>query len=245
MANLADEFALKTSKPPKALSGVSILLVDDSRAVSEAVRMMAVRSGARIRRADCIASAQRHIMLFRPDVVIADLGLPDGNGVEVAKIVEDSLSRRPGILILSAVDESVAVEAVKECGADGYLMKPIEGLGAFQQAVLSVVPRATAGSPDWDAEFKAEMSGTDFYSQDLENALDMIEEAIREGDKDELAFAAQFLMGTASTAADPELSQCAEALSMRLASGHRGAEAAGQAISLINSRLGNDLSAAS
>jgi len=142
MASLEDEFAFKIkSRPPKCLAGISIMLVDDSRSVSEAVRMMATVSGARIRRADCIASAQRHVMLFRPSVVLIDLGLPDGNGVEVARIVTEKVDPRPGILILSAADEDVTRQAAEDCGADGYLLKPIEGLGAFQEAILKAVKR--------------------------------------------------------------------------------------------------------
>lgn len=244
MASLEDEFAFKIkSRPPKCLAGISIMLVDDSRSVSEAVRMMATVSGARIRRADCIASAQRHVMLFRPSVVLIDLGLPDGNGVEVARIVTEKVDPRPGILILSAADEDVTRQAAEDCGADGYLLKPIEGLGAFQEAILKAVPGGARGLPDWEADFSAEMTGTDFYTQDLENALDLFEEAVREDACDELAFGAQFLAGAASTAGDKELEQCARAVSERLVSGHRGMAAAGIAIEMLSARLNGEMSA--
>lgn len=244
MASLEDEFAFKSqTRTPKCLAGVSIMLVDDSRSVSEAVRMMATRSGARIRRADSIASAQRHVMLFRPNVVIVDLGLPDGNGVEVAEMVAEKVDPKPGILILSAADEDVARKAVESCGADGYLPKPIESLGAFQAAVLDVLKGGAKGMPDWNSEFSAEMSGTDFYEQDLENALDLFEEALRDDNSDELAFGAQFLAGVASTAGDKELEQCARAVSARLNSGHHGLAAAGIAIDMLSSRLNGEMSA--
>lgn len=243
MASLEDEFALKSpSRPPKCLAGISIMLVDDSRSVSEAVRMMAVVSGARIRRADCIASAQRHVMLFRPDVVITDLGLPDGNGVEVAAIVAEKVEPKPGVLILSAAEEAVAKQAALDCEADGYLLKPINSLGEFQAAVLGVLPGGATSQPDWDSEFSAKMSGTDFFEQDLGNALDLFEEAIREQNTSDLAFGAQFLSGVASTAGDTELEQCAKAVKLRLASGHRGLEAAGIAIDLLTQRLGSGMS---
>jgi len=217
MASLEDEFALKLqSRTPKCLAGVSIMLVDDSRSVSEAVRMMATASGARIRRADSIASAQRHVMLFRPKVVLVDLGLPDGNGVEVAELVAQKVDPKPGVLILTA---------------------------AFQEAVLGVLPGRADGLPDWNAEFSAELSGTDFFEQDLGNALDLFEEALRDDNPDELAFGAQFLAGVASTAGDKELEQCARKVSARLGSGHRGLSAASLVVDVLSSRLAGNLSA--
>lgn len=244
MTSLNEEFSVASvSRPQKCLTGVSIMLVDDSRSVSEAVRLMATASGARIRRADCIASAQRHLMLFRPDVVIADLGLPDGNGVEIAKIVSDKLDPRPGLLIISGAGEEVAQKATEECGADNYLLKPIDSLGAFQAAVLGVVPNGGPALPDWNSKFTANLTGTDFYEQDLENALDLFEEAIREDDQAELAFGAQFLAGVASTASDPELENCARAVMKRISDGHKGMAAAGAAIKLLNLRLESGLSA--
>jgi len=203
MANLANEFALKTTRPAN----------------------------------DCIASAERHVMLFRPNVVIIDLGLPDGNGIEVAKIVEEKCNTKPGLLILSAAEEDVAIKAVEESGADGYLMKPIESLGAFQEAILSVLPGTAKNGPDWNAEFSADMSHSDFYEQDLENVLDLLEEAVRDDNQAELAFAAQFLSGAASTVGDAELAECAKRLSTRLSEGHKGIAAAGSTIATVGSRL--------
>jgi response regulator RpfG family c-di-GMP phosphodiesterase len=176
-------------------------------------------------------------------VVIIDLGLPDGNGSEVADLVAQKVDPKPGVLILSAADEDVARKAAEDCGADGYLPKPIENLGAFQAAVLDVLPGGAAGQPDWNSEFSTQMSGTDFFEQDLENALDLFEEALKEDDTQALAFGAQFLAGVASTAADQELEQCARAVSARLNSGHRGLAAAGTAVDVLSSRLRGDLSA--
>ncbi len=244
MASLEDEFAFKShSRPPKCLAGVSIMLVDDSRSVSEAVRLMATASGARIRRADCIASAARHVMLFRPDVVIADLGLPDGNGVEVGRIVAEKIDPKPGFLILSGAEEDVARKAVEDSGADGYLLKPIGSLGEFQAKILSILPSGGIAMPDWDNEFHAEVTGTEFYEQDLQNALDLFEEAVLENDQSELAFGAQFLAGVASTASDTELEQCARAVTQRLADGHQGRAAAGIAIDMLKVRLQGPVSA--
>ena len=62
----------------QCLFAVTILLVEDSRSASEAIRLYAAESGARVRRADSLHAASRHLAIYRPNVVMVDLGLPDG-----------------------------------------------------------------------------------------------------------------------------------------------------------------------
>ncbi|MEL7345922.1 MAG: response regulator, partial [Pseudomonadota bacterium] len=74
------------SRPPtaeKPLLGQTLLVVEDSRFSCEAVRLLCLRSGARIRRADSIRSARRHLRTYRPSIILVDIGLPDGSGLDL------------------------------------------------------------------------------------------------------------------------------------------------------------------
>ena len=89
------------SLPNRPLTGLTVLVVEDSRFASEAVRLLCLRSGARIRRADCLRSAARHLQTYRPAVVIVDLGLPDGNGADLIRQIAATEPRVPVLLGIS------------------------------------------------------------------------------------------------------------------------------------------------
>lgn len=124
--------------PDRPLTGLTVLVVEDSRFASEALRLLCLRSGARIRRADTIRAARRHLKTYRPGVLIVDMGLPDGNGAELISSLANLSSRAPVILGISGDPdyEPIALDA----GADGFLQKPIVSLAVFQQAILSNLP---------------------------------------------------------------------------------------------------------
>ncbi|WP_308916458.1 response regulator [Jannaschia sp. LMIT008] len=138
-----DELATLARPAPTAqrpLLGLTVLLVEDSRFASEAVRLLCMASGARIRRADCIASADRHLGTYAPGVAIVDLGLPDGPGTDLIARLHASPNRPDVILATSGVDRHAAEADALAAGADGFLPKPIDSLAAFQQAILSRLP---------------------------------------------------------------------------------------------------------
>ncbi|MEL7183863.1 MAG: response regulator [Pseudomonadota bacterium] len=135
-----DLIARPAPTPQRPLLGCTLLLVEDSRFASEAFRLLALRSGARIRRADCLASAERHLNTYRASVAIVDIGLPDGSGLELIKRL-DRANQRPFVILATSGQSRDEVEAeVLEAGADGFLPKPIESLAAFQQAIMRHMP---------------------------------------------------------------------------------------------------------
>lgn len=130
-----------TPQPPNGddlpLYGLTVLAVEDSRLACDGLRLMCRKLGARLRRADSLQAAYVHLRVYRPDVVIVDLGLPDGCGEELIRTL-GACTPRPVVLGLSG-DGTGYARAV-EAGADGYLDKPLESLAKLQGVLLALLP---------------------------------------------------------------------------------------------------------
>jgi CheY-like chemotaxis protein len=123
----------------RPLLGITILLVEDSRYCSETMRLLSIRSGARLRRADCLKSARRHLRIYRPDVVVVDLGLPDGCGVDLIREMSLAPSPLPAIIATSGTINGAYKDALT-AGATYFMEKPIADLANFQQTILAALP---------------------------------------------------------------------------------------------------------
>jgi DNA-binding response OmpR family regulator len=95
-----------------------VLVVDDEPAVADAVCATLERHGFATLSAATLAEARRRAP--ESDLVLLDLGLPDGDGLDACRELAD---RAPLIIISARDDESDRVAAL-ELGADDYLAKP-------------------------------------------------------------------------------------------------------------------------
>ncbi len=208
MPDSIEEF-LSARKPTaeRPLLGHTVLLVEDSRFASEAMRLLCLRSGARIRRADSLKSADRHLRTYRPSVVIVDLGLPDGSGIDLIRELSNA-QPRVGVILATSGDTALAERAIK-AGADGFLDKPITSLGVFQEAVLSRLPEDARPSGPRVVPEDQVMPDRLALRDDLEHVLDVLTSAENDGT---LRYASRFLAGLAKTAADAELEVAAQKL---------------------------------
>ncbi len=195
------------------LCGVMILLVEDSRSMSEAVRLFAAESGARVRRADCLGSAARHLAIYRPNVVIVDLGLPDGDGLALVRQLAQAAAPLRAVIAMSGQDLAAWGDEARAAGALACLEKPIPSLRAFQECVLSVLPdaneRQMPGANELSLDGRASMRAA--FDADLKRAHAMLAEAIRGADTETIAYCAQFVGSVGEMLADPALSTAARA----------------------------------
>lgn len=232
--DLSDFLAACGPAADRPLLGLTVLVVEDSRFACEAMRLLCLRSGARIRRADCLRSARRHLMSYRPAVVIVDLGLPDGSGLDLIAEIAAHRPRVPGLLATSG-DADGAGRALA-AGADGFLPKPVESLSAFQRTVLAALPaapRRPAAGRGPAAEDRVQPDPI-ALRDDLAHAADLLGHG-PEGAA--LDYVAQFLSGVALSAHDTALRAAAEALAPGRRPWHGREGALGRISGLVRDRL--------
>jgi len=197
-----DHFALtRAPTARRPLLGLTILLVEDSRFASEAVRLMCLRSGARIRRADSLETARKHLGIYRPTVLLVDVGLPDGSGLALIQSAAEAAPRLDVILGTSG-DADLRAD-VMQAGADGFLEKPVDSLAVFQAAILAHIPKDQ--QPPGPRIVADDTVNPDpiAFQDDLNHIVRMLdaEDAVT------LDYVTQFLGGVARSAHDDDLGQ--------------------------------------
>ena len=135
---LEDLIMLRPPTAERPLLGSIVLVVEDSRHTCEVLRLICQRSGARIRRAECLASARRHLRAYRPRIAVIDLGLPDGSGLELIDELARSEPRIDALIAMSGDD--TLHEAAMQAGADIFLPKPLASVSQFQNIALGLMP---------------------------------------------------------------------------------------------------------
>lgn len=198
--------------------GLTVLVVEDSQYASEAIRLMCLRSGARIRRADCIGSAERHLHVYRPSVAIVDLGLPDGSGIDLIARMHAMRPRVPVLLGTSGADHATAAAEVRAAGGDGFLPKPIETLAQFQSAIMTHLPAEICARMPRPVDDGPIAPDPIALREDLTHAIALL--ALEEPP---IGYLRRFLLGVARSARDPVLEGEANHIGAQLATTERRA----------------------
>ena len=226
----------RTPTPIRPLLGLTVLVVEDSRFACEAMRLLCLRSGARIRRADCLASARRHLRVYRPSVVIVDLGLPDGSGAELIEELSQASPRVAVLLATSGDDwaESLAIAA----GADGFLAKPLADLATFQEAILARLPADRQPGGPRMINHETVKPDRIAYQDDMAHAADVLNDG---SDDRSIDYVAQFLEGVARSAHDQPLMIAAQSLARTRSEGAPSRSDVARLAGLVQERLGQRL----
>ena len=123
---------------------VDVLVVEDAPEFARVVSTVLENAGHQVRLAGTMAEALAEMDVRNPDVVILDLGLPDGDGLDLCRIIRERSSAY--VLMLTGRDDEVDKLLGFRLGADDYVTKPFSAreLAARVEALLRR-PRAEPG----------------------------------------------------------------------------------------------------
>jgi DNA-binding NarL/FixJ family response regulator len=113
----------KAGRPP-----LRLLVVDDHEVVREGlVALLSRREEFQVvAEAGTVAEALGAVRRFEPDLVIMDVRLPDGSGIEACREIRAELPAIRVVMLTSYPDEEAVLSAIL-AGASGYLLKQIRG----------------------------------------------------------------------------------------------------------------------
>ncbi len=115
-----------------------ILLVEDEKLLRWALEQQLVRAGHTVLTAPDLATATNHLALHQPDVVLLDLGLPDGHGLDFYESNRERLEGSVVIVMTALGQVEEAVRAMK-LGALDFLTKPVD-----QAELVALIARSDA-----------------------------------------------------------------------------------------------------
>lgn len=100
------------------------LVVDDDSAVSAIVSAALERAGYTVRVARNCVSARHEMKRRAPHVLVIDIGLPDGNGLDIVRGLRPQSQGGPAVVVLSGLRQERNVLAAFDAGADDFMVKP-------------------------------------------------------------------------------------------------------------------------
>jgi two-component system, NarL family, response regulator DevR len=120
---------------------LKVFLVDDHEMVRRGVADLLGEEPdlTVVGQASSVAEALSRVPALMPDLVVLDVRLPDGNGVELCRELRSRLPALQCLMLTSYTDEDAMLEAIL-AGAGGYVIKDIKGL-----ALLSAVRTVGSG----------------------------------------------------------------------------------------------------
>jgi two-component system, OmpR family, KDP operon response regulator KdpE len=127
------------------------ILVEDERQIRRFVRTALETEDWRVFEAETMKQGLVEAGTRKPDVVILDLGLPDGDGVDFIRDLR-TWSTTPVIVLSARVDETQKIAAL-DAGADDYLTKPF-GVGELLARVRAVLRRKAVGATAHESVFR-------------------------------------------------------------------------------------------
>ena len=116
--------ATNTERPGE----IAVMIVDDHEVVRRGIAEVVDRSEGMsvVAEAGSVAEGVRRAALVRPQVVLVDLQLPDGTGIDLMHALREQLPDTRSV-VLTSFDDDDALAAALDAGAAAYLLKSVRG----------------------------------------------------------------------------------------------------------------------
>ena len=128
----------------KSKPSITVLLVEDDPDLAEVLQKQIEIAGFAVQTADGGDRAWDMLItvqpgIVAPDIVVTDIGLPDGNGLELIRRIRNL--RSVPIIAISGEDQ-IALTSAKQDGADAIFSKPVEPV-----ALIDAITELTMRKP--------------------------------------------------------------------------------------------------
>jgi DNA-binding NtrC family response regulator len=119
------------------MSRQRLLIVDDEASIRDMLAFFFHKRGFEVLTASNFAEGQASVLRSTPDLVLCDIKMPDGNGLDLLRKIKAESAKTPVIMITAHTSTPDAIEAMK-AGAVDYLAKPfnVEELGLIVDRAL-------------------------------------------------------------------------------------------------------------
>ena len=140
--------SLKTQPPSTEIAkptgpALRVLVVDDNVDAANVLKLLVQEAGHLVRMAHTGPTALTAALVYRPDVMLLDIGLPELDGFEVAKrIRQEPLFHDVMLVAVTGYREAADRQRMEEAGFDHYLVKPAD-FEKLRQILAAVSEKAT------------------------------------------------------------------------------------------------------
>jgi PAS domain S-box-containing protein len=128
-----------------AIAGIRVLIVDDEVDQIDLLTVVLKDTGAEVKSVMTIADALQQLSLFKPDILVSDIAMPEGTGYELVQQMKSHPDGQIPAIALTAYASATYEERSLQAGFDRHLTKPLEAedlIAAIAHLVRKNKPKA-------------------------------------------------------------------------------------------------------
>ncbi len=143
----------------------TILIVEDDKYIIHFLSVSLKEEDYAFQVARSVKEAVSLFYANRPDLVILDLGLPDGDGMDVIRSIRE-IAAAPVIVVSARLEEEDKIRAL-DAGADDYVTKPFY-MGELLARIRAALRKQENRPPEKPSSFKSEDLFVDYENRRVE-----------------------------------------------------------------------------